>query len=137
MTYARSVACTLRSLPVSMKPGGTGRVGVAAKNGRSTRRLRICAPWMKAGFDSIKHTLRHEPYTVVGLDNRYRSKAYNRNGIDDRLGMLPQALCAEFLRIQAEAADIANTLKPGQAELTAPMPIYNQPVQIVEALSIM
>ena len=51
--------------------------------------------------------------------------------------MLPQALCAEFLRIQAEAADIANTLKPGQAELTAPMPIYNRPVQIVEALSIM
>jgi hypothetical protein len=46
-------------------------------------------------------------------------------------------LCLEFLRIHDEAAEIARSLQPGQAALTAPMPIYNRPVQIVEALSIM
>jgi hypothetical protein len=90
-----------------------------------------------AGLESIEHTLRGETYTFRGLDTRYQLNAYNRNGIDDHLGLPPDALCKEFLCIHDEAADIARSLQPGQAELTARMPIYNRPVQIVEALSIM
>jgi hypothetical protein len=90
-----------------------------------------------AGLESIQHTLRGEPYTFRGLDNRYRFNAYNRRGIDERLGLPPDALYTEFLRIHDEAAGIAQTLRPDQAELAAVMPIYNRPVRIVEALSIM
>jgi hypothetical protein len=90
-----------------------------------------------AGLECITHTLRGEPYTFQGLDTRYQFNAWNRNGIDARLGMPLDVLCAEFLRIHAEAADIARTLQPGQADLPALMPIYNRPVRIVEALSIM
>jgi hypothetical protein len=90
-----------------------------------------------AGLESIQHTLRGEPYIFRGLDDRYHLNAYNRHGIDEHLGVPPDALCAEFLRIHHEAASIARTLEPNQAALTAVMPIYNRPVSIVEALSIM
>lgn len=90
-----------------------------------------------AGLESIKHTLRGEHYTFNGLDNRYEFNAYNRRGIDAHLDMPMKALCGEFLEIHQEAANIARALQPGQAELTARMPIYNRPVMIVEALSIM
>jgi hypothetical protein len=90
-----------------------------------------------AGLASIQHTLRDEPYTFRGLDDRYRFNAYNRRGIDEHLGLPPDALCAEFLSIHHEASSIARTLQPDQAELAAVMPIYNRPVRIVEALSIM
>jgi hypothetical protein len=90
-----------------------------------------------AGLESIQHTLRGEPYVFRGLDDRYHLNAFNRQGIDEHLGLPPDALCAEFLRIHREAAGIARTLQPKQAELTAVMPIYNRPVSIVEALSIM
>jgi hypothetical protein len=89
-----------------------------------------------AGLESIKHTLRGEPYTFVGLEDRYKLNAYNRTGIDDHLDIPLKELCAEFLDIHDEAARIARDLRPGQAELTAQMPIYNRPVKIVEALSI-
>lgn len=90
-----------------------------------------------AGLESIQHTLAGEPYTFVGLDNRYVFNAYNRRGIDDHRGLPMKALCDEFLAIHRVAADLARTLQPGQAECTAPLPIYNRPVQIVETLSIM
>src|SRR5512145_49184 len=35
------------------------------------------------GLESIKHTLRGESYTFVGLEDRYKLKAFNRKGIDD------------------------------------------------------
>ncbi|SRR6266540_1821035 len=90
-----------------------------------------------SGLESITHTLHGEPYTFRGLESRYQFKAYNRNGIDERLGLPPDALLAEFFRVHDEAADIARTLQPGQGELTALMPIYNRPIQIVEALGIL
>jgi hypothetical protein len=90
-----------------------------------------------AGLESIQHTLRGEPYIFRGLDDRYHLNAFNRQGIDEHLGLQPDALCAEFLRIHRGAASIARTLRPEQAALTAVMPIYNRPVSIVEALSIM
>ncbi len=89
-----------------------------------------------AGLESIKHTLRGEPYTFVGLDNRYAFNAFNRTGIDEHLGITMKALCAELLEILDEAARIARNLQPGQAELTAQMAIYNRPVRIDEALGI-
>jgi SCP-2 sterol transfer family len=89
-----------------------------------------------AGLQSIKHTLRGEHYTFIGLDNRYRFDAYNRKGIDEHLGIPRGELCAEFLGILDQAAGIANDLRPDQAELTAQMPIYNRPVRIDEVLSI-
>jgi hypothetical protein len=89
-----------------------------------------------AGLESIQHTLRGEPYTFVGLDNRYQLKAYNRKGIDGLLDLPLKKLCAKLLDILDKAACIARNLTPDQAELTAQMPIYNRPVRIVEALSI-
>jgi hypothetical protein len=89
-----------------------------------------------AGLESVKHTLRGEHYTFIGLDNRYRFDAYNRKGIDEHLGIPRGALCAEFLGILDQAAGIASGLRPDQAELTAQLPIYNRPVRIDEALSI-
>jgi hypothetical protein len=88
------------------------------------------------GLESIKHTLRGESYTFVGLDDRYKLKAFNRKGIDDHLHLPLKELCAEQLGILEEAARIARDLSPDQAKLTAPLPIYNRPVSIVEALSI-
>ncbi len=35
-------------------------------------------------LDSVKHTLRGEPYIFVGLETRYQLNAFNRKGIDDR-----------------------------------------------------
>ena len=90
-----------------------------------------------AGLESIKHGLRDEPYAFIGLDNRYEFNAYNRRGIDEHLDIPMRALCAELLDILSEAASIARNLQPGQAELTMQMPIYNRPVSIVEAFSIM
>ena len=89
-----------------------------------------------AGLESVKHTLRGEHYTFIGLDDRYRFDAYNRKGIDEHLGIPRGELCAEFLGILDQAAGIASDLRPDQAELTAQMPIYNRPVRIEEALSI-
>lgn len=88
------------------------------------------------GLESIKHTLQGEAYTFAGLDNRYEFNAYNRRGIDEHLGMPMKELCAKLSDILDEAAGIARDLTPGQAELTAQMSIYNRPVRIDEALSI-
>ena len=90
------------------------------------------------GLESIKHALRGEPYTYIGLDNRYQLTAYNRKGIDDHLSIPRKELFARFLDIHNEAARIARDLRPDQAEvLTRPMPFYNRPLSIVEALGIM
>ncbi|HEX6033987.1 MAG TPA: DinB family protein [Anaerolineales bacterium] len=88
------------------------------------------------GLESIKHTLRGQPYTFVGLEDRYKFNAWNRKGIDDHLHLPWKELCAEALGILDEAALIARALRPDQAQLTAQMPIYNRPVSIAEALSI-
>ena len=89
-----------------------------------------------AGLESIKHTLRGEPYTFIGLHKPYELNAYNRTGIDDHLDMPMKELCAKLLDILNEAARIARNLQPSEAELTAQMAIYNRPVRIDEALSI-
>ena len=88
------------------------------------------------GVESIKHTLRGEPYTFTGLDDRYQFNAFLRKGIDDHLDIPMQDLFAEWLRIHQEAASIACGLRPDQAELTAPVPIYTRPVRVIETLSI-
>lgn len=89
------------------------------------------------GLESIKHTLRGEPYTFVGLEDRYKFNAFNRKGIDDHLDIPLKELCAELLDIHYKAAHIARDLRSDQAEITMQLPIYNRPVKIVEALSIM
>ena len=88
------------------------------------------------GLESIKHTLRGEPYTFVGLEERYKFNTFNRKGINDHLHLPMRELCAKQLGILDEAARIARDLSPDQAKLTALMPIYNRPVSIVEAFSI-
>ena len=89
-----------------------------------------------AGLESIQQALRGETYTFSGLESRYKFNAYNRTGIDEHLDIPLKELCAQLLDILAEAASIARNLQSGQAEKTAQMPIYNRPVKIVEALSI-
>ena len=88
------------------------------------------------GVASIKHTLRGESFTFVGLEYRYKFNAWNRKGIDDHLHIPLKELCVAALRILDEAALIARALRPDQAQMTARMPIYNRPVSIAEALSI-
>ncbi|HLO30210.1 MAG TPA: SCP2 sterol-binding domain-containing protein [Anaerolineales bacterium] len=90
-----------------------------------------------AGLESVKHTLRGEPYIFIGLEDRYKLNAYNRKGIDNLLDIPMKELCARFLDIHNEAARIAHDLRPDQAELTSFMSIYNRPVSIVEGLSIL
>ncbi len=91
-----------------------------------------------AGLESVKHALRGEPYTFIGLEDRYQLNAYNRKGIDDHLDIPMKELCAKFLDIHNEAAQIARDLRPDQTGLlTSQMPFYNRPVSIVEALGIM
>jgi len=90
-----------------------------------------------AGLESVKHALLGEPYTFVGLDTRYEFNTYNRKGIDDLLDIPMKELCAKLLEILNEAAYIARNLTPAQAKLTNHMAIYNCPVSIVEALSIL
>ena len=89
-----------------------------------------------AGLESVRYALRGETYTFAGLESRYELLNYNRKGIDERLSIPMNALCAELLDILAQAASIARDLRPDQAELNAQMSIYNRPVRIVEALSI-
>lgn len=89
-----------------------------------------------AGLESIKHTLRGETYTFTGLEHRHKFNAYNRKGIDDHLDRPMKELGTKALDILDESADIALSLSPDQAKITAQMPIYNRPVSIVEALSI-
>ncbi len=89
-----------------------------------------------AGLESVKHTLHSESYTFVGLDSRYEFNAYNHKGINDHLAIPMNELCADLLDILSSAACIARDMPPDQAEITVPMPIYNRPVSIVEALSI-
>jgi hypothetical protein len=88
------------------------------------------------GLESLKYTLRGEPYTFVGLENRYKLNAFNRKGIDDHLHLPMKKLLAEQLGILEEAARLARDLNPDQAKMTSTMPIYNRPVSIIEALSI-
>jgi hypothetical protein len=90
-----------------------------------------------AGLESIQYTLRGEKYTFDGLTDRYHFVAYNRRGIDGQLPLSMKELCAEFLNILDQTAFIARTMRPDQYELASEMPIYNRPVKIVEAMSIM
>lgn len=90
-----------------------------------------------AGLESIRATLGGEEYVFDGLTDRYHFVAWNRHGIDEHLSLPMKDLCAEFLNILEETASIARRLKPEQAELTSEMPIYNRPVKIFEAMSIM
>jgi len=89
-----------------------------------------------AGLEAVRHALRGEAYTFTGLDTRYELNAFNRKGIDEHLNIPMKALCAELLDILDEAASIARTLQPGQAELTAQMSIYNRSIRVDEAISI-
>ncbi len=88
------------------------------------------------GLESIQHTLRGEPYTITGLENRYQFNAWNRAGINRNLSMPRKALCGRVVDILDQAASLARALRPDQAELTAQMPIYNRPIKIIEALGI-
>jgi hypothetical protein len=91
----------------------------------------------EAGLESVKHSLRGETYTFIGLDNRYVFNAFNRMGIDAFLKIPMKELCGKLLDILDEAARIARDLHPDQAKMTAEMAIYNRPVRIDEVLSIM
>ena len=118
----------------------TGRWDAPARRGRHEWTLHetiahLCA-LNGAGLESLKHALQGESYTFRGLDSRYLLNAYNRKGIDAHLSMSPDALCTEFLSIHDEAADLASSLQPTAAPITAAMPIYNRPVEIVEGLGI-
>jgi hypothetical protein len=88
------------------------------------------------GLQSIQARLRDEPYIFEGLDDRYQFNNYNRQGINDHLGLSRQALCNKLLDILDQSAKTAAELSSEQAELAAEMPIYNRPLTLVEALSI-
>jgi hypothetical protein len=89
-----------------------------------------------AGLESIQYALRGETYAFAGLDDRYHFTAYNLRGIDEHLPLPMKDLCAEWLDILDQTANIACNLQPGQGELASQMPIYNRPVKVIEAISI-
>lgn len=89
-----------------------------------------------SGLDSVQARLRDEPYVFRGLENRYQFDDFNHQGIEARLHQTREALGNELLAILNQCAEIAGSLLPDQAALTAEMPIYNRPLTIVEALSI-
>lgn len=89
-----------------------------------------------AGLESIRCALQGESYTFEGLSDRYQFKAFNRHGIDEHLHLPDRQLRAQVLDILGRASDIARSLSPEQAQIASDMPIYNRPVQIIEALSI-
>lgn len=88
------------------------------------------------GLESIRCVLSGDTYEFVGLTDRYKFNEYNRRGIDKHLSMPTEDLCAEFLGILDQAANISRNLLPSQAEITSEMPIYNRPVKTIEGLSI-
>ena len=90
-----------------------------------------------AGLESIQSTLGGQNYIFNGLVDRYHFVAYNRRGIDDHLASPMRELCAEFLHILEETASVARSLRPDECDLASEMPIYNRPVKVVEAMSIM
>ncbi len=89
-----------------------------------------------AGLESVQRALQGESYTFIGLDSRYKFNAYNRKGIDDHLGLSMNEVSADLLDILSQAASVAHNLTPDLADTTVQLPIYNRPVKIVEALSI-
>ncbi len=89
-----------------------------------------------AGLESIRYTLQGEGYTFEGLTDRYQFSAYNRRGIDKHLDLPVEKLSVKLLDILGESSAIAQNLNPEQAEFASEMPIYNRPVKIIEALSI-
>jgi hypothetical protein len=89
-----------------------------------------------AGLESIQSLLLGDCYVFEGLEDRYQFKAYNRRGINEHLHLSTQELRARLLDILGRASHIARNLSAGQAEMASEMPIYNRPVKIVEALSI-
>lgn len=89
-----------------------------------------------AGLESIKHRLRGAPYTFEGLTDRYVFNAYNQQGIEAQRDLSREALCRKFLELHGEAAALAGSLQPEEAQMTAQMPIYNRPLQLIEALGI-
>jgi hypothetical protein len=88
------------------------------------------------GLESIQCVLQNEPFVFEGLTDRTQFNAYNRRGIEDHLSLPMGELCAEFLGILGQAANISRNLLPVQAEFTSEMPIYNRPTKIIEGLSI-
>ena len=89
-----------------------------------------------AGLESIRYTLQGEGYTFEGLTDRYQFSAYNRRGIDEHLDLPIEKLSVKLLDILGESSAIAQNLNPEQAVFASEMPIYNRPVKIIEALSI-
>jgi hypothetical protein len=89
-----------------------------------------------AGLESIQATLRGQPYTFAGLPDRYHFTSYNRHGIDDHLPLSTRTLCTELLGILDQASRIAGEVPAWRLEAEAEMPIYNRPVKLIEALSI-
>lgn len=89
-----------------------------------------------AGLEGVQAALQGEAYVFEGLENRYQFNAYNRQGIDAHLPLSTEGLRRELLGILEQAAQIAGSLEPEQAEIATAMPIYNRPVKILEALSV-
>jgi hypothetical protein len=88
------------------------------------------------GLEGIEHTLRGDSFTFTDLDSRYEFNTFNRTGIDRHLHIPLKDLGVELFGIMEGASGIARNLLPDQVDLTLEMPIYNRPINIVEALSI-
>lgn len=88
------------------------------------------------GLESIQCALQREPFEFEGLNDRTQFNAYNRRGIEKHLSLPMEDLCAKFLDILGQAANISRSLLPTQKEITSEMPIYNRPTKVIEGLSI-
>ena len=67
-----------------------------------------------AGLESITQLCAAKPMSSLDSTTVIISRAYNRRGIDEHLPLPMNDLCAEFLDILDQTANIAVNLQPGQ-----------------------
>jgi len=88
------------------------------------------------GQDSIEAALQGQAIAFPGLDSRFRFSRFNREQIDERLGLPPETLVADFLNALSRSIETARELTPRALACTVQLPIYNRPVRVDELLGI-
>lgn len=88
------------------------------------------------GQASIEAALRGEAIAFPGLVSRFDFSQFNRQKIDERLHLRPEALSTAFLDALSRSIDTARRLGPQELACTVDLPIYNRPVRVDELLGI-
>lgn len=88
------------------------------------------------GQESVEAALRGEIIAFPGLTTRFEFSRFNRQKIDERLHLQPEALSAAFLDALARSIETAKAITTDQLDCTVDLPIYNRPICVSELLGI-